>query len=111
MPFQKGNTYGNRKGRPAKGQATAELLRAFGDLQYKGTDKTYRERAAQVLWEQAAGGSLQALQWIVERTEGKVPDTIRQEVSGTLDHGIGADKLEAVLRHYAQSSDPGAGTG
>lgn len=82
MPFQKGNTlntlrkdgnHGN-KGRPPVGQATTELLRAMGELRYRGTDQTRRERAAEVVWEQACAGNLAAFNVILERTEGKVPD-------------------------------------
>ena len=85
MTFQKGNTLGNRAGRPPAGKATAELLRAIGDLPYKGTGETYRQRAAKVLWEQACSGqmgSLQALQLILDRTEGKVTDKLETEHSG-----------------------------
>jgi hypothetical protein len=84
MAFQKGNTLntlrkdGNHKGRPPKGQSTAELLRALGELKYAGSDKTRRERAAEVVWEQACKGNLQAFLAIVERTEGKVPDKLDQ---------------------------------
>lgn len=77
-PFEKGQS-GNPKGRPPKGQATADILRAIGDLKYQGGEVTFRERAARVLWEQAAKGDLHALQWIVERTEGKVPNTVEAE--------------------------------
>lgn len=87
MTFQKGNR-ANPNGRPKKGEATAEILRAIGDLEYKGSGKSYRERAALVLWEQAASGragSLQALQFIVERTEGKVKDVQDLNVTGAVE--------------------------
>lgn len=77
MPFQKGQS-GNPNGRKKKGQTTAELLRALGDLKYAGSDKTRKERAAEVVWEQACKGNLQAFLAIVERTEGKVPDKLDQ---------------------------------
>ena|SRR5688500_18404908 len=80
MPFKPGQS-GNPKGRPPKGEATAEILRAIGDLTYNNTEKTYRERAAQVLWEQACKGNLAAFQWIVDRTEGKVTDRLQHELS------------------------------
>jgi hypothetical protein len=84
VTFQKGIS-GNPAGRPKTGQAMAEVLRAIADLSYKGTGRTYREQAAHMLWEQACAGrlgSLEALKFIVERTDGKVPDRLDAEVSG-----------------------------
>ena len=79
MTFQKGIS-GNPRGRPKKGAALAEFIRYTGELKYHGTDQTYRERAVRALWEQAAKGYLPALQFIAERTEGKVPQ--RMEHTG-----------------------------
>jgi len=98
--FQKG-VVTNPKGRPPKGQATAEILRAIGDLTYQGTSRTNRERAASVMWEQACAGNLESLKWIVERTEGKVPDTINQNVTGDGSHAVSDAVIQAVLSAYA----------
>lgn len=103
MPFQKGNTLGkhNGGGRPPKGQSAAEMLRALGELKHASGDKTRKERALEVIWEQACKGNLQALQWIVDRTEGKVPDKVEQTVNGTVNHAVDSKTVKAVLSAYA----------
>lgn len=78
MPFKKGES-GNPNGRPPKGKSTAELLAAIGDLPYQGGNATHRERAAQAIWAKACAGDLPALQFITDRTEGKVPDKLESD--------------------------------
>jgi hypothetical protein len=106
MPFQKGHSLGNRKGRPKKGSAMADLLRYVGDLKFRDGDTTYRERAALAIWEQAAKGFLPALQFIVERTEGKTPT--RLDVSGSLtQEHTGTVEIRAVdYRHSIRALNP-----
>ena len=81
--FQPGAAWaGNRRGRPKKGSAVAELLRYVGDLQYHDAGLTYRERAAELVWELACQGHLDALKWIVERTEGTAPQRVEHSGPG-----------------------------
>ena len=108
MTWVKGQSGNPRGARPRK-QTTADILRCIAELTYPGTEFTYRERAARVLWEQACKGNLQALQWITERTEGKVPDVAHVQQSlamrGEVEHRyrLPDDQLDAVLAHYAGS--------
>lgn len=98
MTFQPGQS-GNPQGRAPKGQATAELLRAIADLPYGRTKQTHRERAARAIWRLACRGNLQAFAWIVERTEGKVPDHL--EVDQRTELTISGDDIDGVLGSYA----------
>lgn len=81
MPFVKGQS-GNPKGRTPNRVATAELLRAAGELTYPGKAQTLRERAARAMWEQACKGNVQAMAWITDRMDGKVPDRVQMEQQG-----------------------------
>jgi hypothetical protein len=76
MTFAKGNTYGNRKGRPKKGAALSEFLRAELERAYNGQAITNKERIAQVMVKQACSGNLRAAAWLIDRTEGAAPQRI-----------------------------------
>lgn len=76
MPFQKGNTYGNRRGRPKKGASLADHLRAELEQAYNGQAITNKERIAAVMVKQACAGNLRAAEWLMDRTEGKAPQRI-----------------------------------
>ncbi len=65
---------GNPAGRPRKEHALADLLRAA--LSHKGEDgKTLRQSMMQKLTTMAVSGDLDAIKVVLERIDGKVPDT------------------------------------
>lgn len=76
MGFQRGNTYGNRRGRPKKGATLSEFLRAELEKAYKGQAVTNKERIAEVLVKQACAGNLRAAAWLADRTEGTAPQRV-----------------------------------
>jgi hypothetical protein len=82
MPFQKGNTYGNRRGRPKKGAALSEFLRAELERAYNGQAISNKERIAAVLVKQACSGNLRAAMWLADRTEGVAPQRIEHSGPG-----------------------------
>lgn len=85
MPFQKGNTYGNRRGRPKRGAALTEFIRAELDKPYRpDTKTTNKERIAQVVVKAACMGDLTAVAWITQRLEGNVKQGI--DLSGEVIH-------------------------
>jgi hypothetical protein len=78
----------NTHGRPRKGCAVAEILRAIGDEKYTGADgQTKREAVLRRVYDAALNGDLDAAKWIADRTDGKVTDTLRLE---------GGQRLEIV---------------
>lgn len=95
MVFQRGNTYGNRRGRPKKGAALSEFLRAELERAYNGQAISNKERIAEVLVKQACNGNLRAAAWIVDRTEGTAPQRI--EHSGP-DGGPMTQRTEVEIR-------------
>jgi hypothetical protein len=109
MPFQKGRS-GNPNGRPKKGTSFAELLERELDLHHGKSDLTKRKRVVAVVVEQACAGSLDALKWIVERTEGKVADKVDATVNQRTEHVVSPDTVAAVLAGYALRGRPGTGT-
>jgi hypothetical protein len=85
MPFAKGES-GNRRGRPARGRTFADLLdrdlrRRFAPPADAPDERLTRKQAlVRKAVDLALAGELDALKWIVERTEGKTPE--RLEHSG-----------------------------
>jgi hypothetical protein len=71
--FQKGQS-GNPRGRPPAGQSFAEKLRAELAKEHK-PGVTKFDRMIEVAAAQAMSGNLQAVQWIADRTDGKVVAT------------------------------------
>jgi len=102
MVFQVGNTYGNRRGRPKKGAALSEFLRAELERAYNGQRITNKERIAEVLVQKACAGDLRAAAWIADRTEGTAPQRI--EHTGP-EGGAIEQRHEVVVRavDYRQS--------
>lgn len=93
MPFKKGQS-GNPAGRPPKGEAFADALRV--GLEEIRSGKTTRERIVRKAIDKALAGDLEAMKWIVERTDGKVKDVVE------------ADTVTRVVYEvqYADSDDP-----
>lgn len=96
----------------------AELLRKalaapYVDEAGSPTGHTRAERLAEVYVDLALGGHFAALQWIVERTEGKVTERVEQVIGGTIEHRARVDPetVEAVLAEYARAGGalPGGG--
>jgi hypothetical protein len=110
MPFQEGNTYGNRKGRPKKGAALSEYLRAELERAYNGQRLTNKERIAQVMVKQACAGNLRAAAWLMDRTEGTATQRIEHSGPGggpmQQEHS-GAVEIQAVdYRHSIRALTP-----
>jgi hypothetical protein len=74
MPFQKGNKYGNRKGRPLKGDSLAELIRT----RWKPVQ---RQTAVDALAAKANAGDVQAWEALAKRGW---PEEARGELSFTV---------------------------
>lgn len=71
---------GNPRGRPLRGRALAEHLRRELDRPHK-RGQTNQERIVEVVVKMAVDGNLQALAWIADRTEGKVADRLKGDLS------------------------------
>jgi hypothetical protein len=63
---------GNPKGRPPKGQAFADLLHEL--LEEDRNGKTTRRVICEKVVEHAVKGDMHAIQWVVDRTDGKLKD-------------------------------------
>lgn len=87
MPFTKGQS-GNPAGRPPKNQELTNLLRVA--LSHKGEDGIpLRKAMTEKLAQMAAGGDLDAIKVVLERIDGKVPET--RVVEGGLDINLSWD--------------------
>ncbi len=103
MTFIKGQS-GNPRGRPIKANAFAELLRVLLDKEREGT--TMREHVAQVVIEKAMRGDMDAIKWIVDRTDGKITDMVEATIDGpTIDNAT----IDAALDYYAAKRRLGQG--
>lgn len=100
MAFQKGQS-GNPNGRPRKGNALSELIRKQLQEPAEAADgKTNAQVIAEKLVTLASAGDIDALKILLDRTEGKVPDTTNLNTSGTL-------KVKVVYeRTNAKASGP-----
>lgn len=67
--FIKGNKEGNPKGRPKKGLAMTDILKEIGET--KKGKKTRKRIILEKAYEMAESGDLKAIQFIVERIDGK----------------------------------------
>ncbi len=91
--FTKGRS-GNPAGRPRRGQALAEMLRA--ELDKPGADGRSRgERIAAKLVELAEGGDVRAIRECYDRVLGKAPQTFRLAGSAEFDP---TDGLEGISK-------------
>jgi hypothetical protein len=110
MTFQKG-TSGNPKGRPKRGAALSEFLRAELEKPWRpGERLTNKERIAQVIVKQAAGGNLRAVAWLTDRMEGTAPQRIEHSGPGggpMQQEHTGAVEIQAVdYRHSIRALTP-----
>ncbi len=81
MPYKPGES-GNIAGRPPKNRALADILRS--ELSRKGEDgTTLRQTMMKKLALMANGGDLDAIKVVLERIDGKVPET--RTIDGRLD--------------------------
>ena len=91
MTFQKGQV-ANPRGRPKKGQALTDLLRAQMDA-LAPDGRPYREHVTQTLMGLVIAGNMDAMKLVFERLEGKVATivdmTAEQRVHVILDWGDG----------------------
>jgi predicted ArsR family transcriptional regulator len=92
-PFKPGQS-GNPKGRPKKGFAISERIRA------SVTDEDWEEIIAKAK-EQAKDGDKSARDFLVDRTEGKAPQTITQK-NINIDHGDWDETEETAEQFLAR---------
>lgn len=79
MPWEKGES-GNPSGRPKKEYSVTALVRAKGEAVVDPvTGQTRADRLAEQLWGMAEGGDKQAVQYIIDRLDGKPKERIEQE--------------------------------
>lgn len=122
MAYQPGAAWtGNRKGRPRKGQAMADLLRAAlarpyapdgsppdGSPDGSPPGQTYGQRLAEVYVQAAVDGNLEAARWVVERADGAVPraasaypESLDVSIGVEHRHTLSDDAVAAVLAYVA----------
>lgn len=102
--FQPGRS-GNPAGRPPAGEAFAEVLRAELGRSLRG--KTNRDAIAARVVAMARAGDLDAVRWIVDRVDGKVPERLDAGVAHSF--GLEDATLDAVLAYYARKRALGSG--
>ena len=86
---------GNPKGRP-KGLTITELLRQQAEQVVDESGRTKGEMMAEVAFRLALEGDMRAIEFIIQRLDGKVPDNV--QVSGD------AASLVAVFRAIGQGA-------
>lgn len=75
MPFTQNDPNINRNGRPPKGTAWSEILRAAAQEIDQETGKMFIELAAEALVKKAISGDVTAMKEIGDRIDGKVVAT------------------------------------
>ena len=78
MPWEKGES-GNPSGRPKKEYSVTALIRAKGEAIDPETGQTRAEKLAALLWEIAEGKDKQAIQYLIDRLDGKPKERVEQE--------------------------------
>jgi hypothetical protein len=78
-PFRKGDTRINRKGRPKLGLAIAELSRSYlkEPVSDDNPDYLWENKILEELRKLAASGNLQAMEMLLSRAYGKIPENIK----------------------------------
>ncbi len=95
-PFKKGQS-GNPKGRPKKGSAIADILNSIGDesvIMKDGKPITKREAVLRKIYSEAIKGSMAAVNFIADRTEGKALDRVHQTIDG--EYSIILDDIDSA---------------
>jgi hypothetical protein len=108
MPFVKGQS-GNPKGRPPAVPTFARVLRAQLDAVRDGSST--RDLLAAVVVDKALAGDLDAVKWIVDRVDGKVPDRLEAGVDARVTPAIDEPTRLAVLAHAARRRALARGAG
>jgi hypothetical protein len=85
----------NLRGRPRKGTAIAEILRAIGDEKHD-RHGTKRMAMLQRIYTAAMQGDMDAAKFIADRTEGKVTDMLRID---------GGQRLE-IVEELVEATSP-----
>ena len=97
-PWKPGQS-GNLKGRPKAKYVFSDCLRAIAQQKVKGKAKrqglTHMQSMALTAFERAEAGNIEAIKLVVERTEGKVPDSL--QLTGNMGH-IDINKLLEAVR-------------
>ena len=83
-PFKKGIS-GNPSGRPKSAVCIPDLLREIGSQIDEPTGLTKLEAVLIQVWEMALTGNLKAIEWIADRTEGKVLQPVNLNESRPLE--------------------------
>jgi hypothetical protein len=87
MPWAKGQS-GNTSGRPRRGQSFADALRAALREKDRETKQTALQQVATAAVRKAIAGDLDAIKFVAERTDGKVPDQADVRHSGDLSASV-----------------------
>ena len=94
-PFKPGQS-GNPKGRPKKEHCIPDILRLIGEEETDATGVNKREKILRKVYDLALSGHSWAVQFIAERTEGKVSDKLQ------LDTGT----EEMIIKILRSDEDP-----
>jgi hypothetical protein len=72
-------------GRPEATQTTAEIIKEMGELESaKRASYTRRKSSVEAQWEKAESGELASLNWLTEKTEGRVANTTNMNLTATI---------------------------
>lgn len=93
---------GNPGGKPQGIKHVSTVLREMLDQLVEGMDITHREALAKKIYRMSLiEGNTQMIKEIMDRTEGKVTEIIKSEISGTLTHeGMTDEKLDGFVDDF-----------
>jgi hypothetical protein len=84
MAFKKGQS-GNPKGRPPKGHAITDLLNKYLCETAPGDKVERKQKLIEAMFKHAVEGDTTAMKYIVDRIDGKIPDTVNLSVNSFSD--------------------------
>jgi len=92
---------GNPAGRPPVARSFADLLRA--ELALEKAGQTNRAAIAAKAVQMARAGNLEAMKWVADRTDGKVPERLELEAEHvvTIDDALRLEVLAYAARQRA----------